>query len=285
MNNVIVSVESTADLSEKVLKMSGISIINMEYSVDGEAHVMGDGAFTLSEFYDKMRGGSVTKTSQINEYEAKEYLKSILERGCDVIHLAFSGSLSGTYDNFVVAANELKTEYPDRKIAVVDSLCACAGQGLFAVSVADYLKTHGFDETVDYAEKLKRQIVHLFVVDDLKYLARGGRISKTTAILGNTFHLKPAMHMDKNGKLVPFKKVLSRKRSIDLIGNLTAQRFDGSIQKIFIAHADCYNDAKYLSSIVEKGTGVTPTIFDLGMVIGSHSGQVTLSIFFKGTSI
>lgn len=282
MNKIIISVESTADLSEELLNEYGISLINMEYSVDGKEHVMGDGAYTLKEFYNMMRRGSITRTSQINYFEAKEYLKNILDKGSDVIHLAVSGSLSGTYDNFISAAKELKEEYPDKKIAVIDSLCACAGQGLFAVAVAEYLNDHTFEETVEYAERLKHRIIHLFVVDDLKYLSRGGRISRTTAILGNTFHLKPAMHMDRNGKLVPFKKVLSRKKSVILLGNNTVQRYDKSIERIFIAHADCYEDALFLSSMVESGTGIRPIILDLGMVIGSHSGPGTLSIFFTG---
>ncbi len=280
MDDIIISVESTCDLPEEISSPLGIRIINMEYSVDGERHLMGDGAYTMHEFYDKMRAGAVTKTAQVNEYDAEAHLESLLKEGKDVIHLAFSSSLSGTAGSFITAAENLKPKYPDRKLAVVDTLCACGGQGFLAVAVAEYSKTHGFDETVAYAEALKHRIVHYFVVDDLKYLARGGRISKATALLGNAIHMKPVMHMDKEGKLVPYRKVLSRKKSVLALADYTADKFDRSIERIYIAHADCPEEADLLSRHVEKATGIKPVVFDLGMVIGSHSGPGTLSVYF-----
>ena len=282
MKDFAISLESTCDLTKEVAEKYGLNIINMEYSVDGQSHFMGDGAYTMREFYDKMREGAITKTSQINLYDAKSFLKSMLDAGKDVLHLAFSSSLSGTYDNFALAAEELKAEYPARNIVVVDSLCACAGQGYYAVAVAEYAEDHTFEETVVYAEELKHRILHWFVVDDLKYLARGGRISKATALLGNAIHMKPIMHMNKDGKLMPYKKVLSRKKSIMGIGDLAVASYDKTINRIYIAHADCLDEAELLAKRIEKGTGVRPEIFDLGMVIGSHSGPGTLSVYCSG---
>ncbi|MBQ9482131.1 MAG: DegV family protein [Clostridia bacterium] len=282
MKRKIISVESTCDLPAEVIEKYGMEMINMEYSVDGEVHRMGDGAYSMHAFYEKMRAGSVTKTSQVNLYEAKEYLSRISEGDAEVIHLAFSSSLSGTCNNFIKAAEEIRAENPERKIAVVDSLCACAGQGFYAVAVAEYFREHDFTETVEYAEWLKHKVIHFFVVDNLKYLARGGRISKATALLGNAIHMKPVMHMDKAGKLVPYKKVLSRKKSVMEIGHLAADKYDGTIKRIFIAHADCPEEAEFLAERVERETGIKPEIFDLGMVIGSHSGPGTLSIYLTG---
>ena len=282
MSKTVISVESTCDLTEKHVAEYGIALINMEYSVDGDIHMMGDGAYTNKQFYCKMREGSVTKTSQINEFRATEHLRSILSTGADVIHIAFSSSLSGTYGCFVAAADALKDEFPNAKIAIVDSLCACAGQGLLTVEVAEYLKSHTFEETVEYAESIKHNVNHLFVVDDLKYLARGGRISKATALLGNTIHMKPVMHMNNKGELVAFKKVLSRKKSMLTLVDLTAQRFSKDGNRIYIAHADCIEDAQFVAERVEKLTGVKSEIMDLGMVIGSHSGPGTLAVFFVG---
>ncbi|MBP5307713.1 MAG: DegV family EDD domain-containing protein, partial [Clostridia bacterium] len=173
-------------------------------------------------------------------------------------------------------------EHPERNIAVVDSICACAGQGYYAVAVARYFKEHTFAETVEYAEWLKHKIIHLFVVDNLKYLARGGRISKATALLGNAIHMKPVMHMDKAGRLVPYKKVLSRKKSVMEIGDLASEKYDGTLPFIYIAHADCPEEARFLADRIERNTGVKPEIFDLGMVIGSHSGPGTLSVYVSG---
>ena len=284
MAKKIVSVESTCDLTGEVLKKHGIEMINMEYSVDGEVHLMGDGAYSMHEFYEKMRGGAATGTSQVNLYDAREHLLKVSEGGAEVIHLSFSSSLSGTFSNFLHAAEEIKAEDPARKIAVVDSICACAGQGFYAVAVAEYFKEHGFSETLEYAEWLKHKIIHFFVVDNLRYLARGGRISKATALLGNAVHMKPVMHMDKYGRLVPYKKVLSRRKSVMAIGDLAAEKFDGTIGRIYIAHADCPEEAVFLADRVEKNTGIKPEIFDLGMIIGSHSGPGTLSIYFTGVS-
>lgn len=284
MAKTVISVESTCDLSEEIISAYGISLISMEYSVDGETHLMGDGAHTIKQFYDKMREGSVTKTSQINEFGATEHLRGILKTGADVIHVAFSSSLSGTYDSFVSAAKKLKGEFPQSKIAIVDSMCACAGQGLMTVEVAEYLKTHTFEETVAFAEDIKQRINLLFVVDDLKYLARGGRISKATAAFGNTIHMKPVMHMNKEGKLVAYKKVLSRKKSILTLVDLIGSKFERASDRIYIAHADCLADAEHLAERIEKITDVKPTIMDLGMVIGSHSGPGTIALFFVGSA-
>ncbi len=283
-SKVVISIESTCDLPEEVVKKYGISLINMEYSVNDRQCVMGDGAYTMHAFYEEMRKGALTKTTQVNEYSATEHLRGILSEGNDVIHLAFSSSLSGTYTSFMSAAKALKEEFPDRKIAVVDSLCACAGQGFFGVCVAEYAEGHTFEQTVAYAEELKHRITHLFVVDDLKYLARGGRISKATALLGNAIHMKPVMHMNKDGCLVAYKKVLSRKKSILTLAEHTAERFNKEVKRIYIAHADCPADAELLSEHIEKATGIKPDIFDLGMVIGSHSGPGTLAIFFTGNT-
>lgn len=281
MEKTIISVESTCDLSAEKIREYGLALVNMEYSVNGETHKMGDGAFTMHEFYEKMRGGAITKTSQVNVFDAKEHLGKLLKEGFDVIHLSFSSSLSGTHENFVSAAKELEKEYPERRIAVIDSLCACAGQGYYAVAVAEYLAAHSFAETVRYAEDLRRRIVHYFVVDDLKYLARGGRISKATALLGNALMMKPVMHMDKEGRLVPYKKVLTRRRSVITLADLVAKNYDKSIKRIYLAHADCPDEANFLADRIEGATGIRPEIFDLGMVIGSHSGPGTLSVYIS----
>lgn len=278
MAKTIISVESTSDLTDEFAASLGIAYINMEYIVDGVQHKMGDGTYTISDFYKKMSEGSLTKTNQVNAYDAKEHLEKILKEGNDVIHLAFSSSLSGTYNSFVAAKEELAASYPERKIAVIDSLCAASGQGLFAVLTERYSRTHSFEETVAYAEELRHHIAHYFVVDNLKYLARGGRISKATALLGNAIHMKPVMHMDKDGKLVPYKKVISRKKSILTLAEMTARDFKGD--EIYIGQAACMDEAMILSGHIEKTLGVKPSVFDLGMVIGSHSGPGTLAVFF-----
>ena len=283
MSKLVISTESTCDLAPELVKEFEISVFNMEYAVDDNIHRMGDGAYTMKGFYDCMRQGSATRTTQVNEYEATEYLEGFLKQGKDVIHLAFSSSLSGTYNNLAKAADALSKKYPERRIAVVDSLCASSGQGLYAVIVAEYAKTHAFEQTVAYAEELKHRIVHLFVVDDLKYLARGGRISKATALLGNAIHMKPLMHMNKEGQLVAFKKVLSRKKSLMALADIAASKYDHDNPSVYVAHADCLEEAEFVADRLSASMGLKPRIMDLGMVIGCHSGPGTLAIFFTAS--
>lgn len=281
MEKIIVSVESTADLDKKQADKYGISVINMEYGVGDKLYVMNSGEQTLKEFYDLMREGATTRTSQINEYGAYEYLLGFVKAGQAVVHLAFSSTLSGTYQSFCSARDRLLSEYPSAKIAVIDSLCACAGQGIYSTEVALFAQNHTFEEVVAYAEELKHRIVHLFVVDDLKYLARGGRISKSTALIGNAIHMKPVMHMNKGGYLVPFKKVLSRKKSILTLAELTSQNISKD-SRVYIAHADCLAEAQMLIQHLSKNVNAEIELFDLGPIIGSHSGPGTIAIFFIG---
>ena len=238
----------------------------------------------IREFYKSMRDGRVAKTSSVNESRFVDAFTPILEAGKDLIYLAFSSGLSVTCENGKKVAATLQEKYPDRKIVVIDSLAASAGQGLFV-----YLAVQNRDSGMsleDNARALEAYVLHVchwFTVDDLVYLKRGGRISRTTALLGTALNVKPVLHVDNEGHLIKMTQVRGRKKSIRKM----AERLGETIlpeSPIFISHGDCAEDAEMLKEILEKEYGKEVTLITwIGSVIGAHSGPGTLALFFLGT--
>ena len=196
MGDYAVTVNSTVDLPKKWLKERGISVIALKYTIDGETYEDMSG-LPSREFFQKLREGKQAVTTQVNPEEARKGLEPFLKEGKDVLHLGFSSGLSGTYNSMRIAAEELREEYPDRKIIVIDSLCACLGEGVLLYYVLK-LKNEGksIDEVAQWVEENKLHICHNITVDDLNHLQRGGRVSKTAAVLGTMVQIKPIIHMD-----------------------------------------------------------------------------------------
>ena len=237
------------------------------------------------EFYEKLKDGAMPKTNQINPFTAKEHIEPFLKDGYDVLYVSFSSGLSGSCNSVKLAAMELEDEYPERKIRVVDSLCASLGQGLFLDYIVKYLNTgSSLDDTVKYAEDLKLHICHEFTVDDLFHLKRGGRVSTTSAIVGTILSIKPVLHVDDNGKLVAVHKVRGRKSSIKKLFEI----FKGNNcieddEPIFISHGNCYDEVLKLVEMIKE---IKPNndiyINYIGPIIGSHSGPGTIALFYRG---
>ena len=234
-----------------------------------------------------MRTGSMPTTSQVNPQSARALFEPYLKDGKDILHIAFSSGLSGTFNSCRIAAEELKEEYPKRRILVIDSLSASLGQGLL-VYLAQNKKEKGsdIDEVAEWVETHKKNIVHLFTVDDLDHLYRGGRVSRTTAVLGGMLNIKPILHVDDEGKLIPIGKVRGRKKSLLELADLMDRKIGSyakSCNTIFISHGDCREDAEFLAKkIKEKYKITTELINDVGAVIGAHSGPGTMALFFLG---
>ena len=209
----------------------------------------------------------------------------LLEGGEDVLVLAFSSGLSTTYQSAVIAAEELKERYPDRKILVVDSLCASLGQGLLAFHAAKKRDAGmPMEALARWLEENRLHLCHWFTVNDLMYLKRGGRISAATAVMGTMLSIKPILHVDNEGHLVSVGKVRGRKASIqalaEKVGEL-ARGYDNPV--MFISHGDCPEDAQYLADLLKQRYGVKEVYINyVGAVIGSHSGPGTLALFFLG---
>ncbi len=279
----ILATDSACDLPKEMLAEMNIESRDLTYIIDGvEYDDDVSDKVEFHEFYDKMRNGAKTNTSMINEDAARSFMTELLQRGEDILYLSFDSALSGTYANFKRVAEELNATAKN-KICVVDSLCAAGGQGLFVTLVNEKrLSGASFDETCEYAENIKQHIMHYFTVDDLKYLARGGRLSKGTAIVGNLINIKPVLHVDPIGRLVPFKKVFGRKKSVKALFERMVERYNGESKLVYISHGDCYDDAKLLADMIKEQFGLDVKFLPLDYVIGSHSGPGTLALFFTG---
>lgn len=286
MRDYVITTDNNSDLPESYYKDRGIGCTYLSYSMDGVNYTH-DNFLPEHEFYECMRNGSLPTTAQVNPASARNLMEPYLKEGKDVLHIAFSSGLSGSYNSSRVAAEELLEEYPDRKIIVVDSLAASLGQGLL-VHLAQQKKEAGDDmeAVASWVEETKKHIVHMFTVDDLEHLYRGGRVSKTTAVLGGMLNIKPVMHVDDAGKLVAIGKVRGRKKAIlELVKGMDEKigSYKESCDTIFISHGDCEEEARFLESkIKEKYPIKTAIINYVGATIGAHSGPGTLALFFVG---
>lgn len=286
MCDYVITTDNTADLPYSYYKEHGIEYMYLTYQLEGEVYNK-DNELEFGEFYERMRNGSMPTTSQVNSEEAKKILRPILEKGKDVLHLAFSSGLSGSYNSVRLAAEELKEEFPERKIFVIDSLCASLGEGLF-VDKAVELKEQGksLEENAEWMEKHKLNFCHVFTVDDLFHLHRGGRVSKVAAVVGTMINLKPLLHVDNEGHLIPVKNVRGRKKSLSGLVSMMEERlgeWKDKNTKIFISHGDCVQDAEYVAKLVKEKFGYeTFLINTIGATIGAHSGPGTVALFFMG---
>lgn len=278
--------DSGSDMSKEYFQEHGVACVKLGFTMNN-INYEGEGGEKISEkeFYQKLRGGAMPTTYQVTGEMAKTHIEKSLQKGRDVLVLAFSSGLSGTAGSFFVAARELSAQYKERKIFVVDSLCASMGQGLllhYVLKKADGGAT--IEETAQYAEDLKLHICHHFTVDNLFHLKRGGRVSSATAIVGSILKIKPVMHVDNNGKLVAIGKAMGRKKSLHaLVGNLLESADMDETDPIFISHGDCIEDVEYVKALLkEKLPNVEIIVNYVGPVIGTHSGCGTVALFNKG---
>ena len=239
----------------------------------------------LKDMFDGLRAGETASTSAVNPDGWATVIEPVLQAGQDALVLAFSSGLSTTYQSAVIAAQELQEKYPERKINVVDTLCASLGQGLL-VWYACQKRDGGMslEELTAWCEEYRYKLCHWFTVDDLMYLKRGGRVSAATALLGTMLQIKPVLHVDDEGHLINVAKTRGRRASIDaLAAKLGQLGIPGANDTVFICHGDCQGDADYLAAQVKEKYGVKNVfIYYVGAVIGSHSGPGTLALFFLG---
>ena len=289
MNNFIITTDTTSDLPAAYVAQHQLGMLSLTYTINDTTYSW-EHPLPVKEFYDCMRQGSLPTTSQANPEEAAAVFEKIInEQNADILHIAFSSGLSGSYNSARLAAEELSEKYPDRKIIVIDSLCASLGEGLL-VHKAVTLKEQGhtLEETADWLESNKLHLVHNFTVNDLFHLYRGGRVSKTAAFLGTMISLKPLLHVDDEGHLIPLSKVRGRKKSLIALVDAMEKQIGSWRDKndiIFISHGDCLADAEFLAQEVRRRLHVPRIEINyVGPVIGAHSGPGTLALFFLGTA-
>lgn len=286
MTDFKICINSTADLPEAYIRENDLGVFNISCLFEGETYGK-EKELDCAYFYQKMREGSLPTTSQINPAEARDYFEEYLKETNHILMIAFSSGLSGTYNNLRMVAEELMEERPDCQIIVVDSLAASLGEGLL-VHKAVQLKKQGktMEEIADWLEANKLHLVHVFTVDDLHHLYRGGRVSKLTAVVGTLASIKPILHVDDEGHLIPIDKVRGRKKSLHTLVDYMEKKM-GSFRKendiVFISHGDAIEDAQFVADEVKKRFGIEAFLINpIGPVIGTHSGPGTIALFFMG---
>lgn len=261
-----------------------VPVIPLSYTIDGQTYTDMKG-LSAKEFFAKLRAGIMSTTSQINPQDAVDVLEPFVSSGKDILHLSFTSAMSGTCSSMEIAAQMLKEKYPDVNIVVVDTLCACMGEGIllyYALKQKEDGKT--LEEIRSWVENNKLHVCHNVTVDDLHHLHRGGRISKTQAVVGTMMQVKPIILVDDEGRLQVIGKERGRKKSLQKIVDTAAGQAKGwKNEIIMITHGDCIDDARYVAELVKEKTGVSNILINnIGTVIGSHTGPGVVAVFCMG---
>ena len=285
MANYKIITDSACDLPKALLQELDVVTVPLHLLFRGENMPDTVEDAPIADFYAGMRAGDSGKTSAVNPDGWANVIEPVLSAGYDALVLGFSSGLSTTYQSAVIAANDLLEKYPQRRIIVVDTLCAALGQGLLVWYTCKMRDTGlTLEELAKWVEENKLHLSHWFTVDDLVYLKRGGRISAATAVMGAMLNIKPVLHVDNEGHLVSALKVRGRKAAIKALAEqLTKTGGSWDNSTVFICQADCMEDARQLKALVqEQHPGTEVMIGNLGAVIGSHAGPGTLALFFMG---
>ena len=282
MNFKIIT-DSCCDLSAQMAADLDLGVVALSVEMDGRSYV--EGEMTPKALYDHLRNGKLPKTAAVNPDGWAAAIRPALQNGQDVLVLAFSSGLSATYQSAVIAADELREEFPDRKLIVIDTLCAAVGQGLL-VHTAAGLRRQGktIEETAAWVEAHKLNVCHWVTVEDLMHLKRGGRISAATAVVGTMLNIKPIIRVDNNGKLESCGKCRGRKAALNYLLDRMAETYDPELcDTVFVGHGDCAADAEYLAKGVRERFGVKEVLINyIGAVIGAHTGPGVATVFFFG---
>lgn len=285
MNTVVIT-DTCSDLPLEFVEKHNIPIVNFSFTFMGQEYYDDFGKTVgYKKFYDAVRAGEMPTTSQVNVHSYVEIFKKYIKDGKSVIYLSFSSALSGSYNNSLLARNLILEDYPDADIEIIDTKSASLGQGLLVYYALDMLNK-GFSkkEIVDWVEKNKLRLNHWFTVEDLAHLKRGGRLSGAAAFIGTVLNIKPVLHVDNEGRLIPVMKTKGRKKSIKTLVDMMEERIvDSENQVIAISHGDCLDDVEYLKELIFKKVKVKDVIINhIGPVIGSHVGAGTMALFFMG---
>ena len=285
----IITTDTSADLPASYIEENHLVIAPLFYRIDEVTYGSPDKIMPIREFYAAMRGGAMPTTMGSNPEDIKDLFRPYLERGTDILHIAFSAALSITYQSAIIAAQDLREEFPERTIYIVDSVSASMGQGLLVHKALQQKKAgKTIDEVYEWVETNKTHICHAFTVDDLFHLQRGGRISKATAIIGSVVKIKPVLHVNDQGELISLFNVRGRKKALTSLVDMMVKDIEGYEKEndiFFISHGDCLDDAIFVAEQVKERTGIDTCLVDyVGATIASHSGPGTLALFYYGKS-
>lgn len=280
--------ESTIDMPKAYVdSQENFLVLNMGYTMDGVSYKPDGTDENSRAIYQVMREGKVITTAQVNSEEWKDALRPLLERGEDVLTVVFSSGLSGTYQAACVAAEELREEYPQRQLMVIDSLCASAGEGLLVdYALRNREKGMTIQENAAWVQEHVQKLCHWFTVDDLMFLLRGGRVSAVSAYLGTLIKIKPVLHVDSEGHLIPRAKVQGRRKSLRALADKVKENIvNPEEQVVLISHGDCESEAQALADMIRAELPVRDVRLSyIGPIIGAHSGPGTVAVFFLGSA-
>lgn len=284
MNPYIIFADTACDIPADKLAEWGVPALSQSFRFDDSEKEYLEGDIPSSEFYNELRTGKVTRTAAVNSESFRVAFETELQKGNDILYLAFSSGLSTTCNSGRLAAETLAESYPDRKIMVVDTLSASAGFGLLVYLAVRKKQTGAtIEEVAQYIEDTKLHMCHWFTVEDLNFLKRGGRVSPTVALVGSMLGIKPVMHMDNEGHLTKVSTARGRKASLKALADRYAELVIDPDEAVFISQGDCLDDANELAEMVkERGAKHVELITYVGAVIGSHSGPGTVALFFVG---
>lgn len=282
---IVISTDTNGDLPFSFIDEHKINLLPLGYTMDGLTRFTDDRTIDQHEFYELMRAGKMPTTMQVNPEQSIDSFDAIAKSGKDVLHIAFSSGLSGSYNSAEMGAKEVRERYPEAKIIVIDSLSASLGEGLmvyYAVKMRGEGKT--IDEIAEWLNGHKQNFIHYFTVEDLNHLYRGGRVSKATAVVGTMLGIKPVMYVNEEGKLVPMGKVRGRKQSILNLVERMGDKMEGMTNEVvFISHGDCLDEAQFCADEIKKKYHIKNFMFNyVAPSIGAHSGPGTIAIFFLG---
>lgn len=287
MQDYVLFTDSTTDLSPALIEEMDAVVMPLSFTLNDKSYQNHpDGReMPMADFYTALRSGGTSTTSQLTMETLRKAFTPVLEQGKDVLYLAFSSGLSGTYQTACITAQDLMEEYPGRRVVCVDTLQASMGEGLLTFEAA-LLRKQGksLDEVGDYVRTQGQSYCAWFTVEDLMFLKRGGRVSGAAAVAGTLLGIKPVLHVDREGKLIPMEKVRGRRASLDA---LVKHYKDGVLDKtgtVFISHGDCLADAQYVADKIRAIGAGRIELNMIGPVIGAHSGPGTVALFYRGTN-
>lgn len=288
MRKYVISSDTTCDLPEGYVKEHDIDIHSLYYRFGDDVYG-GDRQLTAKEFFDRVRAGEMPTTMATNPEESKELFKKRIERGEDILHIAFSSALSSSYQNACIAANELMEEYPDARIIVIDSKAASMGEGMIVYKAVEKMESGcSLDETTEFVNEILPHVAHHFTVDDLFHLHRGGRVSRATAVVGTLAGIKPNLCVSDEGTLEAYTKVRGRKKALTTLVD-TMEKLSGSYRDkndvVMIVHDDTTTDAEFVASLVKERFGTGNIIMNsICPTIGAHTGTGVIGLFFMAES-
>jgi DegV family protein with EDD domain len=290
MRDYVIVSDATLDLPVEIINQYDIKVIPMGVDIDNVAftHYPDERELSIEEFYNNLKKGSISHTTQITPAIFMDFFTDLLNQGLDILYIAFSSGLSGTYNTAQLVLRELAEDYPDRKIIGIDSLCASIGEGLLVMNAAmQKQKGLNIDELAAWVEENKTASRHWFTVKDLFYLKRGGRITSLEAVVGTALKIRPVLTTDDDGKLTVYTKIRGTRAELDyLLSKMESEGMDLASQTVIIGHGDDLVQARELENMIRSRNLVKDVVISkIGPVIGTHTGPGMLALVFMGKKI